>query len=766
MIELVNNSIVNKDVRDVLDNRAIDWNYFKNSTVYITGATGGIGSFLVSCFAKADEEKNLNIKILAGVRNKEKAKTLFKGILKHSTLKLVINDITEDIKYRGKVDFIIHCANNTSSRSFVEKPIETMNIAIDGTKKVLEFAKQKAVKSMVYLSSMEVYGEITENTPLKEDMVGKVELMNARSSYPIGKRTAETICFLNAKELGTPVKIARLAQIIGANVDYNDSRVYAQFARSIVEKKDIVLNTTGETIRSYCYITDAVTGILTLLQKGENGEAYNIANKEATVKIRDIAEKLCNKHPNTNLVFDIKETTAFFKETIWALDTTKIESLGWQATTSIDQMYARLIESFYKQLNNKKVNYQTQKLTPYQKIFSITDHSLTHLQLHILGLRLKFPKSKYNKYKKKDVIPNKIVFSNYLGNGYGCNPKYICDELLKRNKNYDIVWLVQKDKVNEEDFPKEVRLVEYESEEAIKELATAKIWVDNYHKIKHLKMGLKKHKDTIYIQTWHGSLGIKKIEKNVDLLTKHKKWLDLATKNSQITDYWISNSSFETEIYKDSFWDVKNIKEFGHPRNDVFFQDSMQDIRKKVFEKYNIPLDKKLIIYLPSFREDESTIYYDIDYKKQLDILNKKLGADCIFAIRLHPRVKKYSSILTENNKNIIDVNQHSDVQEILVAGDVLISDYSSCMFDFALSQKPVFIYANDLESYTKERGFAYPIESTPFPIATTNDELSKAIENFDYEKYKRELNKFLKDKGCIEDGNASTRIVDLIESI
>ncbi len=761
---LVDNLIVKKDIKAVLNSEIINWEQFRNKTIFITGATGGIGGFLIQCLLNANEEKNLGLKVIANVRNRKKALELFTKFLYRKDFKLFVSDVTNKIKYKNKVDFIVHCANNTSSKSFVEQPVETIDVALNGTKNVLDFAVNKKAKSVVYLSSMEVYGEINENKLLSEKDLGEMDLLEARSSYPMGKRAAETLCYAYFKEYNLPIKIARLAQVIGANVDYDDTRVYAQFARSIVEKKDIVLKTTGETIRSYCYITDVITALLLLLEKGENGEAYNIANKESTVKIKDMALMLTEKYPNSNLIFDIKNSTEFFKETIWSLNPTKIENLGWHANISLENMYDGLVGSFYKQYTKEKT--KKKELTFLEKIFSLKNINEEHKQITLFGIKIKIrKKSIYIKYQNLSIDNNKIVLANFNGAGYGCNPKYITEEIIKRKLPYELIWLVNDIEKEKNLFPNQVKLVEFNSEAAIKELATAKLWIDNQRKIKHINNGLKKKENQIYIQTWHGALGIKKLDKDVIAFKGNKQWIKKAKYDSQITDYLLINSIFEKSILPKALWFNNNLLEIGHPRNDLFFQ-SNTEIREKVFKTYNISLDKKFILYVPTFREDESLSHYTINYKKQIEALKAKFGSEWLFLIRLHPRVQKLAPILFGNNEKIIDAATYPDIQELLVASDVAITDYSSCIFDFMLSRKPAFIFATDIEEYNNDRGFYYPLESTPFPVAKNNEELCENIKNFDYEKYKKEVEEFLKEKGCIEDGHASERVVDLIERI
>ena len=347
MSSMIKNIITDLDIKNVYLNSGINWEIFRDKTFYITGSTGVIGSFIIRCLLNANKQSNLNLKVIAAVRNIATAITFFnQKEVQTEALELYKSDVTNELDYSGKVDYIIHAASNTSSASFIEKPVETFNVAVKGTENILNFAKEKSVESIVYLSSMEVYGNIDNPKPLKESDFGDLDANEARSSYPLGKRAAENLCYSYAEEYEIPVKVVRLAQVIGSNVAYNDTRVYAQFARSIVEKRDIVLNTTAQTTRSYCYITDVVTGILTVLTKGQNGECYNIANEESSFKICDIAKSLCSQYTSSNLIFDIKESAQYYKETHWVLDNTKLKNLGWEAKITLKEAYNKLINSF------------------------------------------------------------------------------------------------------------------------------------------------------------------------------------------------------------------------------------------------------------------------------------------------------------------------------------------------------------------------------------------------------------------------------------
>ena len=342
------NPIEEKDTKKIVESKYINWDFFKNSTVLITGATGLIGFQTVLSFLYVNEKLNSNIKILALVRNLEKAEKMF-GKNKTENLKFVVQKIEDEIKIDESIDFIIHTANSTSSKSFVEEPYTTINSIVIGTKNIIDLAENKKIKGMIYLSSMEVYGNIPldKATPIKEDEYGYLDILKQRSSYPEGKRLAEAMCSMAWAENKTPVKIARLCQTIGAGVDYNDNRVFAQFARNIAEKKNIVLQTKGETVRSYCYITDCIAALLNLLEKGKNGESYNVANEKTTCSIYEMAKMLCDTHSASKLIINEQENQYYQGTVKYCLDTTKIKSeTGWMAEIDLKESYDRLINSF------------------------------------------------------------------------------------------------------------------------------------------------------------------------------------------------------------------------------------------------------------------------------------------------------------------------------------------------------------------------------------------------------------------------------------
>lgn len=410
------------------------------------------------------------------------------------------------------------------------------------------------------------------------------------------------------------------------------------------------------------------------------------------------------------------------------------------------------------------------KLRPLEYLFSITNSGTDKL-IMFLGIPIRIDQSKYYKEicTNMPIQKNKIVFCNFNGNGYGCNPKYIAEEIIKQKLPYELVWLVKNVKTETEKniFPKEIRLVGYSTKLGLEELASAKIWIDNQRKNYFIKKGLIKKEGQYYIQTWHGSFGIKKLDADVKAFTGELKqeWVDRSKFDSSMMDYLLTNSEFENQIFRRALWFENEIKQFGHPRNDIFFRNS-NEYKKKVCEYFNIPLDKKILLYVPSFRDDDDISCYQLDYEKVLKALEEKFGGEWICISRLHPRAKKFDKMLIPECDYVVDGTFYPDIQELLVSSDIAITDYSSCIFDFLLTKNPGFIFATDIDKFNTDRGFYYPLEETLFPVAENNEKLIENIKNFDLQKYQEKVNEFLKGKGSIEDGHASERVVELIKQI
>ena len=333
----MNNSIFEEDIKNIIND--FDMSVFDGKTILVTGATGLIGKLCVKSLLNS----GYNTQVIALVRDEEKAKNIFR---ESKRLTYLVQDINQRINTTRRVDYIIHAASTTSSKDFVEKPVETIYTAINGSRNILEFAKNKRLEGMVYLSSLEIYG-VNEKENIKEEDYGYIDILNPRSSYSESKKMVETMCISYGTEYGVPVKIARLAQTFGAGVSISDNRVFAQFAKAIINKENIILHTKGETKRNYCYTTDAVRGIFTILTKGENNNAYNVANENSYCSISEMAHLLENEY--TKGEYKIDEVNRGYNPTVKiALNTEKLNALGWEAKVNLKEMFDRLIMDFGK----------------------------------------------------------------------------------------------------------------------------------------------------------------------------------------------------------------------------------------------------------------------------------------------------------------------------------------------------------------------------------------------------------------------------------
>jgi len=316
---------------------------FKNINFLITGANGLIGSELVFSLLALNRTRKSNIKVFALVRNIKKAKEKFKQVLNNENFKFIEQDIKNPIKCEEKIDYIIHCASITSSKEMIEKPADVILTSFEGMKNVLNFAFEKKSK-VLYLSSLEAYGIINKEEKIKEEDFGYIDSTNPRSSYPQSKKIAENLCAAYISQYGVDVKIIRLTQTFGAGISINDNRVFAQFAKSALEKRDIILYTNGETTRNYCYLTDAIVGMFYVLKYGKVGEIYNLSNEKTAICIKDMAKMLAEKH-SLNLKFEIDSTNRGYNPTIkMCLDSSKLQKLGWCPKIGIEEMFERTIE--------------------------------------------------------------------------------------------------------------------------------------------------------------------------------------------------------------------------------------------------------------------------------------------------------------------------------------------------------------------------------------------------------------------------------------
>ena len=387
--------------------------------------------------------------------------------------------------------------------------------------------------------------------------------------------------------------------------------------------------------------------------------------------------------------------------------------------------------------------------------------------LRATGCYINYVDNDFEKFKEQcnneSIDKKKVIFRNmgtYSGHG-----KYITEKILEYRKDLDIVWLVNKEDI---DVPQGVRLVDMKNIRGfIYEMETAHIWIMDYT-IDILGTHILKRNDHIYIQVKHwSSITLKSFGTELDRYRDNKYYQKLIDEGRQM-DYLIVGSEFDRDTFRRSFDFQGETLMFGSARSDILFNDTK--CRTIIEEKYNLQ-GKKIALFAPTFRDDpdkdykhKSEIY--LDYLQIKSNLDKYFGGEWIIMLRLHPQVAYESRNMVLPNF-VMDASEHIESQELVAACDIMITDYSSIMFEPAFVNKPVFLFAPDRKEYINvDRELLIDYDTLPFPIAETNDELVKNIAEFDNEKYISNVDAFMEKYGVHEDGHASERAAKFISAL
>lgn len=347
-----NNPIVRKDM-DFICRVPVNWERLNGKSVLVTGANGMIATYLVYVLMHLVLECQSDIRVIALVRNKKKAEELFGAFLSDPHFVLLEQDICDSIVYDGTVDYIFHCAGNASPYFIEHDPVGIMSSNLIGTFNVLEMARKSRTQKVIFASTREVYGENRYEECLAETSFGTLDPLENRACYPESKRAAETLCKSYFLQYGVDFNTVRIAHSYGPGMKLeHDGRVMADLMACVVAGRDIVLKSTGEALRAFCYVADTVLGLFRILLDGASAEAYNLANEAEETSIRTLAEMLVGLYPEKHLkvVFQIPEvrSTAYCNYKRVKLDVRKIETLGWQPLIGLKEGIIRTIESFDK----------------------------------------------------------------------------------------------------------------------------------------------------------------------------------------------------------------------------------------------------------------------------------------------------------------------------------------------------------------------------------------------------------------------------------
>lgn len=356
------------------------------------------------------------------------------------------------------------------------------------------------------------------------------------------------------------------------------------------------------------------------------------------------------------------------------------------------------------------------------------------------------------------VKRRKIVFANFFGRGWGDNPKYIAAELMRQNAGYELVWLVSdRRKVI---LPKGIRTVKLYSRWGRIELATAGVIVNN---VKNA-FPLQKKANQYYIQTWHGDFPLKYIEKEAESELS-QQYLEETQADSKQTDLLLSGSEFFSDIVRKSFWYDGEIMEVGLPRNDLFF-DAQSEIPRQIRSRLGLPEDMPLVLYAPTFR-DHGEFFPFPDFESVLDGLKQQTGREWALLVRLHPNDQKRAEDI-QYTERLLNGSFFSDTQELEKAADLLITDYSSMMYDFALQRKPVVLFTPDMEEYRAHcRGLRPLFDELPFIRTNTDEELKHALPQLFDAAHQQCVDVFFRQRiRYFDDGHASEKVVARINDV
>ncbi|MBR1401611.1 MAG: CDP-glycerol glycerophosphotransferase family protein [Prevotella sp.] len=351
----------------------------------------------------------------------------------------------------------------------------------------------------------------------------------------------------------------------------------------------------------------------------------------------------------------------------------------------------------------------------------------------------------------------KIVFIKGNGEGFACNPRYVAEEIIRQKKPYDLVWLVNS---LSEYVPQDVRKVKINHIKAVYELATAHVIITNSKS----QIKLKKKASQIFVYIPHGQPGCKRAEGDAII---SEEYIQISKAHSALTDVFVSMGTYHSQVLKDTFWvpDHAEIWETGFPRNDQYYRDTTE-MQKELRSKLNIPIGYHIVHYAPTFRDNNTTEAYNLDLHRVLDTLERKTGDKWMMFITLHPNFIWFKKPIYDFGERIWNMSDYTDIHELLLIVDVVISDYSSVALDFANTRRPVFLYASDIEEYSKMRGLKDMYFHMPFTLCRTNDEINEAIMNFDAQVYEQRLDGFQKIYGSVDDGHASERFVERLQKI
>lgn len=328
-----NKSYIEKDFDEYYEKNIKEFSFLKDKKILITGVTGMIGLATVNFLIYLREKRGININVIGTTRNSEKTKKNNPVLYSKQYIDMIELDLSENIKLQDidNVDYIVHAASNSNPMLYATDPVGTMNGNYLGMKTLLEFSKEKKVEKVVFISSGEVYGQISNQEPISEEQYGYIDILSPRSSYPVAKIATETLCTSYVDQYELDITILRLSHVYGPTMRIGDNRAVSHFIRNAIDGKDIELKSEGTQVRNYCYVYDVVLAIIIMLNRGEKGQAYNVSDMNSIISIRGLSEMI-SYLSKTNILQNestVLEKKGFTTLSYQVLDNKKLRETGW-----------------------------------------------------------------------------------------------------------------------------------------------------------------------------------------------------------------------------------------------------------------------------------------------------------------------------------------------------------------------------------------------------------------------------------------------------
>lgn len=336
-----------RDLNIICDS-AVNWRMYQDKTVFVTGATGRIGMYILETLVDVDIKYNLNMRIVGICRSPEKAKKVFGNTLDFPNVTFIYQDINAPVEYVGKIDYIFHTAGPAAPIDYKISSVNTLWAHVNGTHNMLECARLHNTKRFFYVSTVEVYGDCKGDSEITEGDMGALQHLNYRACYPEAKRLCETMLTTYKQDYGLSFCGVRMSHTLGPGISLTDGRGFAEFLKNVLDGEDIVLHSDGSAVRPYTYVADAVNAMFLVMDKGDD-TMYNVAANENLLSIRELAGLIADLSPTGKTKVRFSEETGnlpYLPYKLAIMDTSKIRELGWKPQVDVSHVFQWTLESF------------------------------------------------------------------------------------------------------------------------------------------------------------------------------------------------------------------------------------------------------------------------------------------------------------------------------------------------------------------------------------------------------------------------------------